>query len=250
MKHWIFASIALTLAACGTYRETDERTFEDRRDPWRTQPEHIYPPYIVPYSPIHEFSFSNRRVAGSLEEKNEFYDLTLQDQDADKTLEGWPEASRNAARAMIAKYGPADGCTADRFYWYNKGPFLEIIVYKEGVRHSWPKEHLDVLEHVIAWKVPADRFDDLAMFDGSVIAERTQGTLAARCDQESMNILALNLAVDVATDKKSVEEARRFYEESVSKVMAGEKPEYTLKLQFQVPAGDTGDPDRAADLKK
>ncbi|MGH8284417.1 MAG: hypothetical protein ACRETT_01460 [Steroidobacteraceae bacterium] len=38
--------------------------------------------------------------------------------------------------------------------------------------------HKDVLEQVIDYKVPPDKFDDLARYDGSVIAERTKGTFA------------------------------------------------------------------------
>lgn len=39
--------------------------------------------------------------------------------------------------------------------------------------------------------------------------ERTRGELAARCDKEEMNYLALNLANDIATGKVDVDEARR-----------------------------------------
>lgn len=48
--------------------------------------------------------------------------------------------------------------------------------------------HKDMLLQVIAYEVPADKFDDLAAFDGSVIAERTRGEIAARCDKEAANI--------------------------------------------------------------
>ncbi len=47
-----------------------------------------------------------------------------------------------------------------------------------------------------------DKYEDLAMFDGSVIVERTKDEISARCDKEEMNLLALNLANDVAAGKK------------------------------------------------
>jgi hypothetical protein len=71
MKSLCLALMAVALAGCGmlfeddsddvrvTVRDRDDdrdrnREFEDRRDVWRTQPEHLYPPYIVPYSPLNE----------------------------------------------------------------------------------------------------------------------------------------------------------------------------------------------------
>lgn len=68
MRFGYVGLIAAVLAGCGTYREREEaRSFEDRRDPWRTQPEHIYPPYIVPYSPMYHDQLYTKRTAGSLE---------------------------------------------------------------------------------------------------------------------------------------------------------------------------------------
>ena len=40
-----------------------------------------------------------------------------------------------------------------------------------------------------------------------------------------------------------MEEARNFYGESIKRLMAGEKPEYTQKLLFEVSESDMGDPD-------
>ncbi len=44
--------------------------------------------------------------------------------------------------------------------------------------------------------------------------------------------MALNLAYDVITKKKTVEEARKAYGEMVKQAMMGNKPEYMKKLQF------------------
>jgi hypothetical protein len=89
--------------------------------------------------------------------------------------------------------------------------------------------------------VPPDKFDALAAYDGSVIAERTKGELAARCDMEEANFLALNLAHDIVTGIRSVAQARQFYAE----VMQEKRPtEYLQGLRFQVPRTAQGDPDR------
>lgn len=54
----------------------------------------------------------------------------------------------------------------------------------EEIDHSFPMPHKDVLLQVINYRVPPDKFDDLAEYDGSVIVERTKGEIAARCDGE------------------------------------------------------------------
>ncbi len=54
------------------------------------------------------------------------------------------------------------------------------------------------------YKVPTEKYSDLAKFEGSVVADRTQGLLRARCDKEGNNMLALNFANDIITGKKTV----------------------------------------------
>lgn len=166
----------------------------------------------------------------------------------EKMLGGWPEASQKAARMMMEKYGPPAGVTDMMLVWRDESPWEKIVVYKDEVVHRFPMKHTDVLEQVIMYKVPPDKFDELAQFDGSVIAERTKGTLAARCDKEPMNFLALNLAHDVATGGKTVEEARQFYAKTAMAFMKGEKHPYTQRLQFEPPR-KAGDPDEPA-MKK
>ncbi len=62
----------------------------------------------------------------------------------------------------------------------------------------------------------------MAQYDGSVIVERTKGEISTRCDEEEMNLLAINLANDVVTGKRSVEEARAFYAETMMAFMNGQ----------------------------
>lgn len=165
---------------------------------------------------------------------------------AKDTIAGWPEKPREAAMKMISQYGEPDGVTADRLIWVDKGPWKETIVSRQEIPHDFPKPHTDLLEQSIDYRVPTDKFDDLADYDGSVIVERTKGTLAARCDKEEMNFLAINLANDVAMGRKSVAEARKFYADTVMAFMKGEKPPYVQKLQFEPPKTATGDRDKPA----
>lgn len=160
-------------------------------------------------------------------------------------LSGWHEAAQQAAQQMNEKYGPPDGVTDMMLVWNDTGPWKRTIVYKEAVDHDFPMPHPDVLEQTINYDVPVDMFDDLAAYDGSVIAERTKGILSARCDKEEANFLAINLANDIVNGKRTVEEAREFYAETIKAVMNGEKPEYTQGFVFDVPQENINNPDEA-----
>lgn len=155
----------------------------------------------------------------------------------------WPKTSKEAGNAMIQKYGAPDETTATMLVWHDNGPWTHTIVYREPVQHDFPIPHEDVLEQFINYDVPADKFDDLAEYDGSVIAERTKGILSARCDKEGANILALNLANDIITGEKTVRKAREFYGETIKAKMNGESPEYMTGFVFDVAQGNTADPD-------
>jgi hypothetical protein len=144
---------------------------------------------------------------------------------------------------MIRKYGAPDEATPRILRWHGNGGWKRSILYREEVPHNFPMPHTDLLEQVIDYRVPPDKFDELAAYDGSVIVERTKGELSARCDKEEMNLLALNLANDIVTEKRSVEEARQFYAQTAMAFKQGRKDPYTLRLQFQVPQSGTADPD-------
>jgi hypothetical protein len=163
---------------------------------------------------------------------------------------GWPQGPRDAARELAAKYGDPDESTASMIVWNQRGPWKRTIVYREEIQHDWPKPHTDFVEQFIDYKVPLDKFDELAAFDGSVIAERTKGELSARCGKESMNFLAVNLAHRIASGDASVDEARKAYEEAAAAVMAKQSPVITTKLMFQPVVGQTADPDRPTQADK
>ncbi len=143
----------------------------------------------------------------------------------------------------MEKYGDPAGITDTMLVWHKTGPWKRTIVYNEPVEHKFPKPHEDVLEQFIDYKVPPEKFSALAEFDGSVVVNRTNGEISARCDKEGMNFLALNLAHDIVSGKQSVEDARQKYADTAAAAMKGEKPQYTTGLEFQKPEGNTADPD-------
>jgi hypothetical protein len=162
----------------------------------------------------------------------------------DDDMTGWSEASKMAAHAMTKKYGQPDQKTPEKWIWKNTGQWEKTVVYAKEFRHEFPMPHTDVMEQSINYKVPIDKFDDLAEYDGSVVCNRTNGKMSARCDKEGANFLAINLANDIATGKKDVKSARDFYARSIKEFINGGKPEYMQKLVFNVPTGGTADLDK------
>ncbi len=166
----------------------------------------------------------------------------------DRITSTWKAEPKALAAKIIAKYGMPQEASANRLIWVNNGPWKWSELVNEEIQHDFPMPHHDMFKQVIAWKVPAGKFDDLAEYDGSIIVERTKGEVAARCDKEEANFLAINLAYDVVMGKKSSDEARKAYTEAI-----GEKKhaEYMKGFIFTPPAGMQGDPDKTTiDMSK
>lgn len=160
----------------------------------------------------------------------------------EEMMTGWHSASREAAMHMMNKYGPPAEMTPTMAIWGQTGPWKRSIVYAQAVQHNFPMPHPDVFEQFIDYRMPPEMFDEIAMYDGSVILERTKGEMSARCDKEGANFLAVNLAHEIATGLRTVDEARRMYGEQIKMMMEGAMTPYTSGLIFTPPAsGD--DPD-------
>jgi hypothetical protein len=158
----------------------------------------------------------------------------------------WPEPAQKAARQMGQRYGAPHEVTDTELVWFGNGPWKRTILSREGRPHEWPEPHVDVLEQVIDLRVDPKRADDIERFNGSVIVDRTKGELSARCGREAANFLAINLARDIATGKRSDENARAFYEQAIADAAAGQKPEEMRRLMFVDAEGATEDRDSRA----
>jgi hypothetical protein len=159
----------------------------------------------------------------------------------EQVLQNWKEHPRKVAQDMMRKYGPPHEITEQRLIWHKTGPWKRTELINEEIDHKFPLPHKDMLLQVVDFQVPADKFDDIAEFDGSVIVERTRGELGARCDKEPANFLAVNLAHEIATGKRSAEEAKKIYTEQIIAMANGQPAPLTQKLNFQ-PMRNAGDP--------
>src|SRR5688572_30984795 len=163
--------------------------------------------------------------------------------DVNSITENWPANTKEAANLLIGKFGVPDEVTSSTLVWKDRGVWKKTVLMRDEIPHDFPMAHTDYLTQTINYKVPIGKYDDLARYDGSVIVERTKGTLSARCDKEEMNFLALNLAHDIITGKKTVDEARDYYAKAATKFKEGGSDPYVQGLQFSVPQGETGDRD-------
>ena len=154
--------------------------------------------------------------------------------DVMKMMQSWPADSAKAAKGVMAKYGAPDEATASMLVWHNNGVFKRTVASRTSITHKFPAKHPDSMEQIVDYKVPLDKYDDLAKFDGSVNVNRTKGELSARCDAETHNLLALNLAHDIITGKRSVAGARAFYGRVVKMELATKKLHpYEMRLMFK-----------------
>ena len=163
---------------------------------------------------------------------------------ATELTSGWPEGSTIAAREIIQKYGDPQEVTSESLIWRNVAPFKKIIVHKSTFNHRFPLMHQDSLEHVVDYKAPTNKVDDIWRYNGSVSLDRTKGQMSAFGENEAMNILSLNLAHDIMTGKRGMDNARITYGKETLNFLNGNKTAYTQVLtfgnQFQTPdAGES-----------
>jgi len=173
------------------------------------------------------------------------FQVKAQDNNMMPDIKTWPEASQMAAKDMMDKYGKPNETTPHMLVWYNNGPWKKTTIYDVETKHIFPVDHTDVMEQVIDYKVPANKFSALAEYDGSVSVHRTDGEISAKCDFEEANFLALNLANDVITGKKTAKAARDFYTNAIKEFVLEKKTSpYMKSFQFTVSKGGTGFTDK------
>ncbi len=158
-------------------------------------------------------------------------------------IENWPKESREAAKLVIDAHGEADEVTESHLVWHKPGPWKRIVATKAFHDHHFPAPHYDSVESVIDYRVPVDRFTELAAFDGSVVVGRTTGEVSARCHDEQANFLALNLMHDIVTGAKTAQEARAYYAKEFAAFRRKKPTPYMEGLRFSPGDSSAADPD-------
>ena len=170
---------------------------------------------------------------------------TVSRAEIEKIIEDWAAPQKNIAKQMIEKYGPPNEATQTKLFWYGNGPWKRTELSRDVVVHNWPTVHSDFLTQVIDYRVPPEMFHLIAMFDGSILCDRTRGEVSARCDSESANVLGMNMVHEIVTGKRTVEEARKIAVESTVAYNMGRSAPYAERILFEVPQGGTEDLDES-----
>ncbi|MBI5240928.1 MAG: hypothetical protein HY926_10685 [Elusimicrobia bacterium] len=144
----------------------------------------------------------------------------------------WYIYSQLAALKLIEEYGPPDRIERNRLTWHNRGPWQKIVVWNARDYHAPAPEFLDSVEQTVPYTVPADKRTALAAFSGRIRVSRDGSELTARGADETLNLLALNLAHELIRGVRSPEEARRFYERTRELAAAGKSSPYMQELFF------------------
>jgi superfamily I DNA and/or RNA helicase len=156
---------------------------------------------------------------------------------------GWPASSMTAAQEMINKYGEPHEKTSESLIWRNIAPFKKIIVHRNVYSHRFPLLHQNALEHVVDYKAPEGKVDDVWKYNGSIVLNRTNGEMSSFAENEAMNILALNLADEVMRGRISADAARITFGKQTLNYLNGKKDAYTEVLAFgsQYQTADLGE---------
>ncbi len=96
-------------------------------------------------------------------------------------MNGWSDASKMAVMDMKKKYGEPAEKTATMMIWNNTGQWKRTIIYAKEFKHDFPIPHTDVMQQFIDYDVPPEKVTELAHYDGSVVCNRTNGEISARC---------------------------------------------------------------------
>jgi hypothetical protein len=145
---------------------------------------------------------------------------------------GWPQAARELAARLTAKYGPPQESTPRLLIWYGNGPWKRTVLHREGVRHNFPRTHQDILEQTVNYRVPPDKIAELVAYNGSLVVDRTRGELTVHCDSEQANTLTLNLADDIVKGERTVDQALGYHAQVIRGMEIGEPESYPEKLRF------------------
>jgi len=186
----------------------------------------------------------HKRVAGNDTPEGARYQVEQEEVEA--IIAEWPAAPKKVAQGLLDRYGMPNEATPSMLIWHNSGPWKRTVITRDEALHKFPTPHTDYITQTIDYRVPVEKFIEIAMFDGSCVPYRTTGEVSATCDNEAANFLSMNLMHDIVQSKRTVEEARKeFAEQTAAWAMNGPAP-YTERFHFEVPAAsETPDPDES-----
>lgn len=141
-------------------------------------------------------------------------------------IAGWPAGPRLAAGVVLEKYGPPDRSGArGGLIWFRRGPWKRIVVHED--ERNLP------LEQVVDYDVKPQSLEALRAFGHGVIVDPNHSELSASSDREPLNFLALNLAEELASGSRDLQQAERVYAKTADLEHSGKSSAYTQGLLFE-----------------
>lgn len=156
-------------------------------------------------------------------------------QTPEKVMAKWPERARSTGRAMIQKYGPPAAFSDQELIWLNNTPWSKTVVSRDAWPHYVGIRDKDYLKQSVTYHVPDDKINALHDFDRRFSVDQADNELSFRSESESTNFLAMNLADEIVNGKRSVADARDFFDKTTRLLMAGKSSQYTQSLLFENP---------------
>jgi hypothetical protein len=163
---------------------------------------------------------------GSAVEPNEMFTDAYR---AQTVIADWPERSRALAESLLQEYGIPEESTPSKLSWKAREPWSRISVERDALDKAHPSGVLQA----VAYEVPLRRWRALGWFDRGVDYDPIKHELIARTDGEATNFLALNLADEIVRGKRTAEDARAFYDETVALAASGKSSPYMKRLLFR-----------------
>lgn len=154
-------------------------------------------------------------------------------QTPESVIEKWPAYSKAAAKALIVKYGEPDDFSAGALVWLNNAPWKKTVVYRDAPRREGVRAE-EILEQTISYQVPKKKAAALKRFDPRVTADRIRGELSSLSSSENLNFLALNLADEIVSGRRSADEARAFFLKTEELSRSGKSSSYLGGFRFEV----------------
>ena len=148
-------------------------------------------------------------------------------QPAATSTPGWSASGKLAAGLMSEEYGPPQRIFPGAIAWDDCRPWKRIVVEANASTAA--------LEQVVDYYVPDAEFRELARFAHGLVVYADGRELGARSDREELNRMALNLADDIVTGRRTPEQAVRFYARTAELAAAGKSSPYLDRLLFEVP---------------
>lgn len=143
----------------------------------------------------------------------------------------WAEPSARVAHRLLDEYGLPDDVTPQRLVWNGRGSWKRTVVWNRAPVYR-SLDDLNVVQQTVDYPLSPDLAARLLAFRGSLVVDLQRGELSSRAQREEVNYLTLNLADDIARERKTVEEAQASYRKILALEVSGKSSPYMSGLLF------------------